>query len=241
MSTQSHILHTPPAGRPRWRALLLALCGMALLAAPAAPTLATPGSLDEWGGHFDGSNGRYHYHKPSRNLALKRSEHLNWKELDSKGTLVATFHRQDRPNAIWVHVPNRPAYHTLSRLISAANRDDGNMLIQVWFRYVSPEETGRRGKTFYEWYKKKVIFETHTKLSGQELMIHFDISPVVKRMRGMVFVNEENINLWMVLSGWSYYLLEDGENTKDENPHHDLFIQAEDSARRNKKGLWSVQ
>ena len=69
---------------------------------------------------------------------------------------------------------------------------------------------------------------------GKEVLLQFRIVQEGKRMFGMVFKGKENINLWLVLNGWSYYLL-----TQGENPFEKEFVQAEKLARKQQAGLWS--
>ena len=68
---------------------------------------------------------------------------------------------------------------------------------------------------------------------GKDVVVQFRIVQKGQRVYAMIFMGQENINLWLVLNGWSYYLLNQGEN-----PFETKFVQAEDLARKRKVGLW---
>jgi len=132
-------------------------------------------------------------------------------------------------------VPYRPAFQELVPLISASNRDDQKQLLRVWLLFVSPEETGARSRKFTEWFDKKVVYELKRKLMGKEVSVQFQrLEGEARRLRGMIFLGEENINLWLVLGGWSYYVIGEGANPADAQ-----FRQAEDLARKDKSGIWA--
>lgn len=204
-----------------------------LMGLTSSVALAHGGSLDKWGGHFQGETGNYHYHKPRLNIGKKKAEHLVWETFAKSGVVKGYLAGIKRPDAIWVSIPYRPAYQELIRHISPENRDDKKAMIRVWLKHVSPEASISRGKRYDKWFHKKVMYELNRKLGKNPLLVHFDIIKTARRPRGMVFIGKENINLWVVLSGWSYYVLDHGDN-----PHAKLFIQAEDLARKNRAGLW---
>jgi endonuclease YncB( thermonuclease family) len=143
----------------------------------------------------------------------------------------------DGSATIWLRMAYRPAYQELIQSVALANRDDGRMLLRVDLSHVSPEETGARNPRYEGWFRKKVEQELKQKLLGQDVTVHFDIVGGSEgRLRGMVFMGPErkdNVNLWMVLNGWSYYVLTDGDSQYDP-----LFRNAEDIARRDKAGIW---
>jgi endonuclease YncB( thermonuclease family) len=49
-----------------------------------------------------------------------------------------------------------------------------------------------------------------------------------------VLLGEENINVWLVLHGWSYSLL-----AEEQTPYDKAFTEAEQLARKEKAGLWA--
>ncbi|MBI3992788.1 MAG: YHYH domain-containing protein [Candidatus Lambdaproteobacteria bacterium] len=227
-----HAQHGPYVGRllTASLALLGLLLGVALLW-PSAAT-AHPGTLDEYGGHFDERTGIYHYHRPKADLVRRKREYLTWITPSTDGELRGDVASIDRPDAIWVQVPYRPAFQDLVPLVARSDRDDRKQLVRVWFRFVSPEASVTLGREYQDWFRKKVTYELDTKLKGKAITVQFHIYPA-GRMKGMVLVGEENVNLWLVLNGWSYPVLTDGDN-----PHVEQFRKAEDNARKSKTGLW---
>ena len=213
------------AGGLLWCALVFALPGR---------VSAHPGALDQYGGHFDERTGHYHYHDPVWDLSKRTKEFLNWTKQGVSGELTGTFEKVDRPDAIWVKIPYRPAFQNLSAAVSTQNRDDKNALVRVWFRYVSPENSAlMQDQQYVQWFRKKVVFELDRKLAKQPLTVQFTIDPVTRRPLGMVLLGEENVNVWLVLNGWSFYLL-----NPDKNPYDKAFAEAEQIARKDKAGLW---
>ncbi len=222
----------------RRRAGLLARAPVVLavaapLLAPAPPLLAHPGSLDEYGGHFDEKTTVYHYHRPKANMTRRKRKFLAWIEPGRLGELQGKAVRVERPDAIWVEIPYRPAYQDLATILPPSFRDDGKKWVLIWFRHVSPEASANRGKKYNRWFRKKVMYELDRKLRGKQVSVQFYIPAGGRRLFGMVFLEQESVNLWLVLGGWSYYLL-----TQGKNPNEDKFRQAEDLARRQKAGLW---
>ncbi len=218
----------------------LAVAAAAVAGFPPAPggrAGAHPGELDRWGGHFNEATGFYHYHRPKMEMAARKREVLVWSDHPVRGVIKGTLSQVARPNAIWIRVGYRPAYQELVPLVSPSNRDDRQQWLRIWLRYVSPEETGRQGKRFSRAFNERVIYELKRKLTGKELSVQFEILPNDSgRLRGLVFLGQQNINLWMVLSGWSFYLISD-----EDNPYDKLFRQAEDQARRNRSGFWKTR
>lgn len=233
MSTPPPLARSTVPGRARRCGVAALLAGvLALAGAPAAG--AHSGELDEWGGHFDERTGGYHYHRPAWNLAQRSREYLKWKERGRTGVLVGEVARINRPDAVWVHLPNRPAFQRIAQHLSAQNRDDKRARVKVWFRYVSPEASARtESRDFIAWFFRKVAYELEQKLMGETVTVQFRIVPVAGRLEGMVLHGGENINLWLVLNGWSYPIVQDGEN-----PYAEKFQQAEELARQDKAGLW---
>ena len=209
------------------------LCCALLFALPGW-VAAHPGAYDEFGGHFDDKTGHYHYHNPAWDLSNRTKEYLNWTKLGVSGELTGTFEKVDRPDAIWIKIPHRPAYQNLSSSVSAQNRDDKNALVRVWFRYVSPENSAlTQDESYVQWFRKKVVFELDRKLAKRPVTVQFTIDRVTRRPQGMVLLGEENVNVWLVLNGWSFYLL-----NQDKSPYDTAFVEAEQTARKGKAGLW---
>jgi hypothetical protein len=194
---------------------------------------AHPGELDEYGGHFDERTGSYHYHRPKADMARRKREFLTWNAGQESGELRGTVVRVDRPDAVWLHIPYRPAYQDMARILSPSNRNDEQQWVLFWLAHVSPEGSAAFGKEYNAWFYKKVIYELDSKLRGQETTAQFRVLSAAGRIKGMLLREDENINLWMVLNGWSYYVL-----TGAPNPYHEQFVEAEAKARQNKAGLW---
>ena len=214
--------------------MLLALGAGLLLILTEGRAGAHPGKLDEFGGHFDEKTTIYHYHRPKAEMASRKKEYVSWMEAGKKGIMRGKVAKIERPDAFWIFIPYRPAYHDFAKFLPRASKDDKNQLIKVWFLNVSPEASANRGKKYNEWFRKKVNYELGRKLKGKEVSIQFRVIPHGKRIYGMVFLGEENINLWLVLNGWSYYLLP----IDKKDPNEKKFIEAEELARKQKAGLW---
>ena len=213
----------------------LALLGLAALLLAPGPARAHPGPLDEYGGHFDARDGKYHYHRPQPEMSRRKREYLTWVTPYKKGELRGEVVAIERPDAVWLAVPYRPVYQDLTRVTSPANRDDEQQRVRVFLRHVAPMASVNRGKEFDDWFRQKVIYELKRKLMGKEVTAQFEVVPAAGRLLGMVVLDSENINLWMVLSGWSYYLM-----TDRDNPAEKLFVEAEEIAKREQAGLWGI-
>ena len=215
----------------------LAVLALALglgLGPGAVPAGAHPAALDEYGGHFS-EDGIYHYHRPSRDMATRKAEWLEWVRYPVRGIIKGRVARIEDASHLWLHIPYRPAYQELVPEVGAANRDDHAVLLRVALAHVSPEETGARDPGFSAWFREKVTHELRQKLLDEQVTVHFRIvGGEAGLLRSMVFQGEENVNLWMVLNGWSYYVISDGEN-----PYDKLFRQAEDIAKRDRAGIWA--
>ena len=223
------------ACRATARAARVAAVGLALAAGWGAPAaVAHSGDFDEYGGHFDERTGGYHYHKPKWDMAKRTKEYLGWIEEGKSGELLGVVAQVKRPDALWVHIPYRPAYQVLAHYISAQNRDDERARIKIWFSFVSPERSAlSQNKEYVAWFRKKLVYELDRKLRGKNVTVQFRIVGPSGRMRGMVMQERENINIWLVLNGWSFLVLDD-----EVNPHQESFAEAETVARNKKAGLW---
>lgn len=194
-----------PAAKTPVKAVLTAMMLLAMVCPP--PVWSHPGGLDRYGGHFNEKTDTYHYHRPSGLLAKDKKEFLNWNERGRSGELKGTVVKIERPDALWLRVPHRPSYQDMSRILSGVNRVNKDQLIKIWFLHVSPEASVNRGRKYNAWFRKKVTYELGQKLIGKDVLTRFKIVQQGERMYAMVFMGEENINLWLVLNGWSYYLL----------------------------------
>lgn len=193
------------------------------------------GPLDEYGGHFDEKTGTYHYHRPARDMAVRKSRWLHWERLPVQGWIKGTVSSVEDDHSFWLHVPYRPAYQEMTEYVLKENRDDRRVLLHIALSHVSPQETGSpRGEKFTEWFRSKVTYELRQKLQGKDVRVEFRLvggSP--GWLRGMVFIGQENVNLWMVVNGWSYYVMADGKT-----PYDGLFRKAEDAAHKSGAGIW---
>lgn len=214
-------------------AMVAAIVGLMTLVAWPAPAWSHPGKLDKYGGHFNEKTDTYHYHRPRGLLSKNKKGFINWAERDRSGEVRGKIVKIERPDAVWLRVTHRPAYQDLSRLLSGGNRSNKDQLVKIWFLHVSPEASVNLGKKYNAWFRKKVKFELGQKLIGKEVVVQFRIVQQGQRMYAMVFLGEENINLWLVLNGWSYHLLNQGEN-----PYEKDFLRAEMLAKKRKVGLW---
>lgn len=222
------------AAAVRALAVLALVLGVGWLAGPGSAA-GHPGPLDEYGGHFDEKTGTYHYHRPARDMAVRKANWLHWDELPLKGWIKGTVSSVEDDHSFWLHIPYRPAYQEMTEYVLKENRDDRRVLLHIVLSHVSPDETGSsRGEKFAEWFRSKVTYELRQKLQGKDVRVEFRLvggSP--GWLRGMVFIGKENVNLWMVVNGWSYYVVADGPN-----PYDGLFRKAEDTARKSGAGIW---
>ncbi|MBI4083593.1 MAG: YHYH domain-containing protein [Candidatus Lambdaproteobacteria bacterium] len=223
-----------PARSARGRGLRLAgLAVLSLALLPAGRALAHPGTLDEYGGHFEAKTGIYHYHRPQPEMSRRKKESLSWIEAGLRGEVRGEVVDVQRPDAVWIEMDYRPAYQELASYLGPGHHDDERRRVQVWLQHVAPELSASRGKEFDAWFRQKVIYELKQKLIGKKVTAQFVLLRSAGRLGAMVLLGDENVNLWMVLNGLSYYLL-----TGPVNPNEALFIQAEDTAKRNKAGIW---
>ncbi len=223
---------TPATAR---RTVLLAVWALCLLMGAPAVLHAHPGALDQYGGHFHDETGLYHYHKPAKDIAVRKREWLAWERYPHTGRILqARVDIIDEPGAIWLYFEYRPAYQALVPHVAAAHRDDRRKLLRVYLKAVSPEETGAREQRFADWFRRKVVYELKQKLLGRQVRVSFEmLGAAGNRMRGHVFLGDEHINLWMVRNGWSYYVVGEGGEAHDKS-----FRAAEDTAKRDRKGIW---
>lgn len=196
-------------------------------------SLGHPGDLDEHGGHFGPKNSGYHYHRPTARTARETPKYLEWKEHGVIGLFRGEVMDIKRPDSVWVHIPYRPAFHQLARNLAAGALKQNEQMIEVWLSHVSPEGSVTGSRKFRRWFEKKVKYELGRKIHGKKVEVQFKIKGKGARLTGMVFLGKENINLWLVLKGWSYNLLEGGPN-----PFQKEFTKAENKARKNRSGLW---
>lgn len=216
----------------------LGLLAVALLAGPGATrALANPQKLDQYGGYFDERTGQYIYHHPPRDMALQKAKYLQWVHFPDTGTVKGTVAKVTSADTLWIQVGYRFAYQELAQHIAKDNKDGRTMLLRVDLSHISPRETAAHNPRILDWFLSKAAYELRQKLLGHKVTVNFTIvGGEVSRLRGMVFEGGDNVNLWMVLNGWSYYML--GE---EKNPYDKLFRNAEALARRNKAGIWQQQ
>ncbi len=217
-----------------------ALAGLlAALALAAAPATAHPGALDDFGGHIDERTGEYHYHhyRPSKDIDELKREYLQWVHFPVQGTIRGKVVSIGGAAMMWLFVDYRPAYQDLAQHLAKENRDDRKELLRVDLAHVSPEETGARNPRFEEWFLGKVTHELKLKLLEQDVTVNFYIvGGSASRLRGMVFIGKESVNLWLVHNGWSYYMLGDPDTEYEKR-----FRDAEGIARRDKAGIWQIR
>ena len=217
--------------------LLLAVLLVALTAMRPGLVAAHGGELDEWGGHFDEKTHFYHYHRPARDMAVRKRDWLTWERLPVSGEIRGRVASVDGPDGFWLYVAYRPAYQELVQAVLPANRDDRAQRVRIRLSYVAPDETGARDPRFAEHFRTQVVDALRQKLQDREVRVAFRLAGSSPGwLRGVVFVGDENVNLWMVGSGWSYYVL-----TDDATPDDVLYRHAEDAARAAKAGIWASE
>lgn len=196
---------------------------------------AHPGSLDEFGGHFDERTGLYHYHDPKLDVVRRKKQYLEWLTYPDHGAVQGVARRVDAPDAVWVEVPYRPAYQELIQHVERGERDDQGQLIRVWFLAVNARAS-LQGHPRRDALMETAVFELRRKLADQQVSVQFQVIHSTGTLRGFVFLGQENVNLWIVLNGWSYYFVNEGDPR-----HEERFTEAEGIARREGAGVWSAR
>ncbi len=201
----------------------------------ASTSWGNPGKLDIHGGHFDQKTSAYHYHRPLIANLLEKHWHLRWSKKDPKsGEMTGVLAQMRRSNAVWIWINNRTAYQELASRITLSNRNDKRQWIRVWLQYIAPSQSaGHASPAFAKWLRKTVIYRVSKRLENQQIQVLFTLPAGSKRVVGMLVHDQQNINLWIVRKGWSFYV-----QSKAKGVHHEAFVRAENRARKTKQGLW---
>ena len=196
---------------------------------------ASPGGLDVHGGHFDAKTNQYHYHRPIIADLLEKHWHLRWskKQLNS-GEIAGVLAQMRRPNAVWVWIENRGAYQELAARLTPSQRNDKRQWVRIWLQYIAPSQSASlTNPAFAKWLRKQVIYRVSRRLKKQPIRVLFTIPKGSNRALGMLLHKKQNINLWIVRKGWSFYIA-----PTPVGVYHQTFVRAENHARKTKQGLW---
>ncbi|MGK5093128.1 thermonuclease family protein [Deltaproteobacteria bacterium TL4] len=148
-------------------------------------------------------------------------------------TMEGMIMRITDSESVWVRIDNRREYRKWTYKLSTNSLDVDRQEIRVYLSYVSPKDSVSRGKKYNDWFKNNVAYQMGKNFYGRRVRIDYELQDKTFRLIGMVWVQDTNINLWLVKNGLSFYLL--GEVP---SPYHQDFLDAEQSARQNKLGLW---
>ena len=223
--------------------LIIFLFSFLLIAQPFANAHIGP-PIDKAGGHFNEKSGKYHYHFPSkRGIDMNPNKVKRPKQAEPQ-EIYGVVTRITDTKSVWVKVSSRQSYMILAESLSKSNRNDKDREIRVLLKFVSPMASVASSSfdtAFRRKWKSYVIKILQRELLTARVKVSVTWQPKSGQFIGMVFKTisgpkgsrSRNINLWMIYSGLSYYLIEHGRAYQDKE-----FIKAQDLARTKRLGLW---
>ena len=146
------------------------------------------------------------------------------------------FSRVTDSESVWIRIDNRSKYRKWTFKLSKKNLNLQRQEVRVWLKYVSPKLSVSHGKEYNEWFLKKSAYELQKMFYNRQVRVVYDYSEKLYRLDGKLWSGDTNINVWLIRSGWSFYLL--GE---DPPPEHKEFLAAENEAREKQVGLWKAE
>lgn len=144
-----------------------------------------------------------------------------------------TVGRISDSESVWVHLDDERLFRKWAYKVSKSNLDVERQEIRVWLRYVSPKRSISRGKTYNDWFKKKAAFEMGKEFRGRRVRVDYNLLSRVHRVEGVLWTGDNNLNVWLVKNGYSFYLI-----NKGTSKYHQDFLEAEAWARERQLGLW---
>ena len=146
------------------------------------------------------------------------------------------FSRVTDSESVWIRIDNRSKYRKWTFKLSKKNLNLQRQEVRVWLKYVSPKLSVSHGKEYNEWFLKKSAYELQKMFYNRQVRVVYDYSEKLYRLDGILWSGDTNINVWLIRSGWSFYLL--GE---DPPPEHKEFLAAENEAKEKQVGLWKAE
>lgn len=198
--------------------------------------------LDEDGGYYDEKNKLYKYVDATRKGS--KASQINLKtpvvgEIQQIQGIVSQI--GDDAKSIWIQINSRQEYQIIAQSLSAGNRNDKAKQLKLNLSYVSPVGSMISGVQKRKRWKKAVLKVLEHQLLKKVILADISYEERAKNLRAVVYKIVQtpkgdkirNINKWMILEGLSFYFIDKGKA-----PQHEIYNNAQQYARKHKKGLW---
>jgi hypothetical protein len=198
--------------------------------------------LDEDGGYYDEKTRSYKYVKPKRRDISDTSSQIYAPRAGETQTIGGTVARIDEDaKSVWIKIEDRKMYMILASSLSGSNRDDKSKTLRLNLAYVSPAGSVNGSSRFRAQWKKYVIQTLGGGLLNRKILAELKYEERSRRFTGSLYRSvkttkgerAQDVNLWMVQQGLSFYLIDQGKSPKEKE-----FLQAQKNARKGKKGVW---
>jgi endonuclease YncB( thermonuclease family) len=153
-----------------------------------------------------------------------------------RAQFTGTVSRVTSPDSIWVRIDDRGDFRKWTYQLAKSGLNVSRQEVRVYLQYVSPKLSINRGKEYNEWFLKKAAFELGKAFNGRSVRVDYEMQDKLFRISGLVWSGSSSLNIWMVENGFSFYLLDEGVN-----PYEREFVEAEQTAKSRKVGLWDPQ
>lgn len=151
-------------------------------------------------------------------------------------SVIGIMTRVADSESVWLRIDDRGEFRKWTYELSKSSLNLSRQEIRVYLQHVSPKLSINRGKEYNEWFQKKVAFELGKAFTNRTVRVEYEIQENLYRLQGTLWAGNQNLNLWLIENGWSFYLLTEGGN-----PYHQEYLAAEAQARDQKTGLWDPQ
>jgi hypothetical protein len=202
--------------------------------------------LDEDGGYYDEDTSLYKYVFPNRTKSKYTWELKNKTLRPGQAQQIQGVINTIDPNlkTIWLEIGSRQVYMIIAEGLSRGSRNDKDKKIKIDLSYVSPALISSKSKKFKkQWrdYLKKLF---QAELVGQHVLVDIRFQEKSKKLWGIVYkiIKSDkatvirNVNKWIIVNGLSYYIIERGGSTDDNE-----YLRAQNIAIQNKAGLWKYK
>ena len=198
--------------------------------------------LDEDGGYYDEKTRSYKYVKPKRRDMSDASQQIYAPRVGEVQTIGGTVTRIDEDvKSVWIKIEDRKPYMILASSLSGSNRDDKTKTLRLNLSYVSPAGSIAGSRRFREQWKKYVIQTLSGELQNRKILAELNFEERSRRFIGTLYRSvktkngerAQDVNLWMVQQGLSFYFIDRGKSPKDKD-----YLKAQQMARKGKKGVW---
>ena len=146
------------------------------------------------------------------------------------------FSRVTDSESVWIRIDNRSKFRKWTFKLSKKNLNLQRQEVRVWLKHVSPKLSVSHGKEYNEWFLKKSAYELQKMFYNRQVRVVYDYSEKLYRLDGILWSGDTNINIWLIQTGWSFYILEE-----EPPPEHEQFFAAENEAREKRVGLWKEE